>query len=264
MNNVIDKKVTVLMSVYKEPKEQLKYSIESILKQTYNNFEFLIINDGNNKELVELIQQYNDDRIVLINNDVNLGLEKCLNKGLKMASGDYIVRMDADDISYYDRIEKQLQFIVDNPEYAIISGRAEVFDENGIYRTTLKHGEVLKKALVKGNQFIHPTMIINKEILIKIGGYPEYRRVEDYAMVMNLYANGYKGYIMDEILIKYRMDKDGYKKKKFKHRITEMHVRFKYFKKMKVGIWSYIYLLKPIFVGVIPKKLLEKYHRRGS
>ena len=260
MNSVIDKNVTVLMSVYKEPKEQLKDSIESILKQTYKNFEFLIINDGNNEELIELIKQYNDDRIKLINNEVNMGLEKCLNKGLNIASGDYIVRMDADDISYKDRIEKQLKFIIENPEYAIVSGRAEIFDDNGIYKTTSKHGEVIKNDLVKGNQFIHPTMIINKKILLKIGGYPEFRRVEDYAMVMNLYANGYKGYIMNEILIKYRMDKNGYKKKKYKDRITEMKVRLKYFKKMQVSLKSYIYILKPIFVGIIPKFILKKYH----
>ena len=262
MNNVIDKKVTVLMSVYKEPEEQLKDSIESILKQTYKNFEFLIINDGNNKELVNLIQQYNDDRINLINNDVNMGLEKCLNKGLKIASGDYIVRMDADDISYFDRIEKQLKFIEENPEYAIVSGRAEVFDEDGIYKTTLNYGEVLKKDLVKGNQFIHPTMIINKKYILSIGGYPEYRRTEDYAMVMNLYANGYKGYVMDDVLLKYRMDKNGYKKKKFKYRIIEMKVRFKFFKKMRINFGEYIYVLKPIFVGLIPKFLLKKYHSK--
>ena len=104
-------------------------------------------------------------------------------------------------------------------------------------------------------------MIINKNILKKIGGYPEYRRCQDYAMIMNMYAHGYKGYIINQVLLKYRMDKNGYKKKKFKYRIMEIKIRFKYFRKMKIDFLSYIYVLKPVLVGCVPKKILEKYHR---
>lgn len=259
MENV---KVTVLMSVYKESKEQLKDSIESILNQTYKDYEFLIINDGNNHELISLIKEYNDKRIRLINNEQNMGLEKCLNKGIKLAKGDYIVRMDADDISYVDRIEKQLEFIEQHPEYALVSGRAEIFNEDGIYAISKTSGEMKKENLLKGTPFIHPTMIINKKILLEIGGYPEYRRVEDYAMVLNLYSHGYKGYVMNDIVLKYRMDNNGYKKKKLKNRITSSKVRMKYYPKLKIKWYQYIYVLRPILAGLIPSFVMKKYHSK--
>lgn len=260
MNEKIE--ITVLMSVYKEGKKILKQSIESILNQTYRDYEFLIINDGDNKELIKLVKKYNDKRIKLINNKENLGLDKSLNKGIKLAKGMYIVRMDADDIAYLDRIEKQITFIKTHPEYEIVSGRAEIFDENGIYAVSKKTGEIKKEDLLIGTPFIHPTMIIKKDVLLKLGGYPNYTRVEDYAMIMNLYANGYKGYIMDDILLKYRMDKDGYKKKKYKYRIIEAKVKFIYFKKMKVKIHYYVFVFKPLIAGIIPNSLIKLYQKK--
>lgn len=126
--------VTVLMSMYNTPLEQLKLAIESILQQTYKDFEFLIINDAASKQCVELVKSYDDNRINLINNEVNLGLEKSLNKGLKLAKGNYIIRMDTDDIAYQNRIEKQIEFIKKHSEYSIVGSKAEYFNEKGVYR----------------------------------------------------------------------------------------------------------------------------------
>lgn len=260
MNEKIE--VTVLMSVYNTPFTQFKEAVDSILNQTYMEFEFLIIDDGEKEECINYIKECKDTRVILIKNPKNIGLAKSLNKGIDLARGKYIVRMDSDDISYPNRVKKQLDFIKKHSEYAIVSSKAEFFDEAGIYGRTQEIGEIEKRDLIKGTPFVHPSMIINKEILKKVGGYPEYRRSQDYAMTMNMYANGYKGYIMDEFLLKYRMDQNGYRKKKFKYRILEMKIRFKYFKKMKVDIFSFIYILKPILVGLIPKKLLNKYHKR--
>lgn len=126
--------VTVLMSMYKTPLEQLKEAVESILNQSFRDFEFLIIDDGASQESIDLVMSYNDDRINLVRNKQNIGLEKSLNKGLRIAKGKYIVRMDTDDISYPDRIEKQIQFIKQHEEYSIIGSKAAFFDQNGIYR----------------------------------------------------------------------------------------------------------------------------------
>lgn len=78
-------------------------------------------------------------------------------------------------------------------------------------------------------------------------------------MTMNMYANGYKGYIINDILLDYRMTSEGYKKKKFKHRITECRVRFIYFKKMKIKLYQYIFVIKPILAGIIPKRIMKLY-----
>ena len=166
--------ITVLMSVYHTPREQLKLAIESILNQTYTKFEFLIICDGIKKEDIDFIKTYKDQRIKIEINSQNIGLIASLNKGIEIAKGKYIARMDTDDIAYPDRLEKQIKFVKENPEYAIVSGRADFFDETGIYGTSKIHGEIQKKDMFKSNPCIHPTMLINKKIIQEIGGYPNF------------------------------------------------------------------------------------------
>lgn len=255
-----EKKVTVLMSEYNTKEDELRASIESILNQTYKNFKLLIIDDCSDKKSTEIIESYRDDRIELIHNEKNLGLDKSLNKGIELIDTDYIIRMDTDDIAKEDRIEKQMDFVEQHPEYSIVAGNANVFDENGIYKTTNKSGEIKKEDFVWGTPFIHPTMIIKTKDIKSIGGYPIYKRAEDYAMAMEMYTHGFKGYIMKDVLIDYRMNADGYKKKKFKYRLVEFKVKYHYFRKMKMKWYYYIYCVKPILVGLIPKKLLQKYH----
>ena len=140
-----DVEITVLMSVYNTPIEQLKQAIESILNQTYINFEFLIICDGIKNEDIDFIKGFKDERITLEINDKNIGLVKSLNKGLKIAKGKYIARMDTDDIAYPDRLEKEIKFMKENPQYAIVAGKANFFDESGIYGTSKIYGEIQKK-----------------------------------------------------------------------------------------------------------------------
>lgn len=254
-------KVTVLMSEYNTKPEQLKKSIESILNQTYKNFEFIIIDDCSREENINIIESYQDDRIRLIRNEKNLGLAGSLNKGIQLAETNYIIRMDTDDIAKLDRIEKQIKFAKENPQYSIIGGQVNFFDDEGIYYTTSFNGEVKKDDLIKGTPFIHPTMLINKRDIQKIGGYPLYRRCQDYAMVMEMYSNGFKGFIMKDILLDYRMDTDGYKKKKFKYRVLESKIRLHYYKKMRIKLFKYVYCLKPIIAGIMPKRLLQKHHK---
>lgn len=253
--------VTVLMSMYNTPIDQLKQAIESIINQTYKNFEFLIIDDYADPICTETVEKYKDTRIRLIHNENNIGLEKSLNKGLKLAAGKYIIRMDTDDISYPDRIQKQIEFAKKHPEYSIIGGRANYFNEDGIYGTSTKKGEITKKDLLFGTPFIHPSMLIRKKDILSIGGYPLYKRCEDYAMVMEMYAKGFKGYIMDTLVIKYRMDDKAYLKKKFRYRIIETEMKIKYFRKLNVEWYKYIFAIKPIIVGLIPAKIIKKYHK---
>ena len=258
-----DVKVTVLMSVYNTELEILKQAVESILNQTYKEFEFLIIDDGSKNGEIELIESYKDDRVRIIRNEKNLGLERSLNKGLEKAKGKYIVRMDTDDIAHLDRISKQLNFIEKNPQYSIVSSSVNFFDENGVYGTSKRSGEVKKHDLLFGNPFAHPTMIMKKEDILDIGGYPLYKRCEDYAMVINLYAKGYKAYVLNDVLLDYRLDKNNYAKKKLKDRITECKMKWNELKKLDIGnINRIIYSIKPFIAGIIPKKIMMNYHRK--
>lgn len=254
-------KVTFLISIYNTPKEQLRTAINSVLNQTYENYDILIINDGTKDDSLEIIKSYNSDKIKIINNENNIGLEKSLNKGIKEINSEYIARMDTDDISHNDRLQKQIEFAKLHPEYSVIATKVNIFDDNGIYGMTKISGKIEKRDLLFGTPFIHPSMLIKTEDIKNIGGYPLFHRCEDYAMIMELYSNGKKGYIMSEILLDYRMDKTGYKKRKMKDRLIEVKVRWIYFRKMNIPFYQYFYVLKPILLMIIPRKMVMNYHQ---
>lgn len=260
----MDKKISicVLMSMYNCKEKELKLAIESMLNQTYKDFKILIIDDGTKGNEVNIVKSYNDPRIILIQNETNIGLENSLNKGIELIDADYIVRMDTDDIAYNDRIEKQVDFISKHPEYSVVSGKVEFFDENGIFGISKITGEIKKDDLLFGTPFVHPAMIIKTKDIKEAGGYPLYKRCEDYAMIMNMYANGYKGYIMNDIILKYRMDRNAYIKKKNRDRLTEAKAKAVFFKKMKIKWYKKIYILKPLLLCIMPKRILSSYHKK--
>lgn len=256
--------VSVVMPMYNTNKEQLKLAIESILNQTYKNFELIIIDDYSTNDCCEVVLEYQkiDNRIVLLKNEKNLGIEQTLNKGIEFAKSEYIVRMDSDDIAYLDRIEKQILFMKENPQYDFIGGRADFFNESGIFRETKFYGPVKNKNFVLGTPFIHPSMVIKKAALDSIGRYPISYRTEDYLMQMMLIAKGYKGYIMEDKVLKYRQDIDNIKRLSKKQRIAEIKVKLTGFKMMKLPFFYYIFLLKPIIAIFIPVGLMNYYQKR--
>lgn len=258
--------VSIVMSEYNTEPVFFHECMRSILDQSYKNFELIIVDDRGNNNIDDLLKPYsNDERIIVIKNKKNYGLAKSLNEGIKKSKGIYIIRMDTDDIMMPDRIKKQVGFAEQHPEYAIISGRYILFDgekECGIVGVP---GEKNKGDLLSGTPFAHPTLIIRKDALSKIHGYPSYERCEDYAMELGLYISGYKGYVMDDVLIKYRQDKNGYLKKKYKYRIEGFRMRRKYFRELGIPrVKRLIYSSKPLFVGLIPKHLLKLYHEKGD
>jgi glycosyltransferase involved in cell wall biosynthesis len=121
MKSKLSPKVTVLMSVY-NGEEHLREAIDSILNQTYKNFEFLIIDDGSTDGSVNIIRSYLDPRIRLIKNKKNIGITRSLNKGLKLARGEYIARMDDDDIAFPERLEKQVRFLNEHVNVGLVGG----------------------------------------------------------------------------------------------------------------------------------------------
>src|SRR5580698_539934 len=112
-------KVTVLMAVFNGEK-YLKESITSILTQTFTDFEFLIVNDGSTDKSVEIINEFKDNRIRLVNNSLNAGVAKALNKSFALIQGDYVARMDCDDICLPERLEKEVAILNNNPEIAVV------------------------------------------------------------------------------------------------------------------------------------------------
>lgn len=166
MSEIIDVKplVSIILPVYNGAK-YLKESIDSILGQTYDNFELIIINDGSIDDSLSIMKSYSDGRIRIINNEINLKLIGTLNKGILLSKGKYIARMDADDISLPTRLEKQIALLELNPAIGLVGTSFEkIGDETGIVHYPLDH-ENLKFSAVYFNPFLHPSVVIRKSIL---------------------------------------------------------------------------------------------------
>lgn len=257
-------KISVIMGVYNpKDKQKLRESIDSILNQTYSNLEFIICNDNSNEEISTILEEYKnkDKRIILTRNNENLGLAASLNNALKLATGNFIARQDDDDISKENRLELELEFIKNNPEYSIVGCNTELFDENGVWGYRKLNEKPLKEDFLFGNQFDHPTILITKEALKKVNGYRVKkitRRTEDYDLFMRLYAEGFKGYNLQKYLYMYNESMYGYKKRKFKYRIDEVFLRIEDFKMLNLMPKGWFYIFKPIISGLVPKKLLRK------
>ena len=170
-------KISVLMPVYNS-ENYLTSSIESILSQSFKNFEFIIIDDGSTDNSLEIIEKYkhNDKRIVLIKNKFNLGTTRSLNLGLLIANGKYMVRMDADDWSYPDRLKTQYEYMEKHSEIGVSGGAIDVCDKdlNVIY--TRKYATIdkeIRKKIFLYSPFAHPATIWNTEKIKNLGGYNE-------------------------------------------------------------------------------------------
>lgn len=162
-------KITVLMPVYNGGK-YLDLAIQSILGQTYEDFEFLIIDDGSTDNSLEIIRKYNDPRIKLVQNEKNLGLPTTLNIGIDIAMGEYIARMDQDDISHPRRFEKQVGFMDKNPNISICgTWMKTIGDKSGILIEAPKTNEEIKCSLLFCSGLAHPTVFMRKKDFDKYG-----------------------------------------------------------------------------------------------
>jgi len=183
-------KLSVVMSVYNDSKTVSK-AVESILNQTFTDFEFIIINDGSTDNTASIIKdhQRKDKRIVFFNND-NFGLARSLNLGIKNAKGEYIARQDADDISLPDRFKYQIQFLDRNRIIGFVGCNCVIIDTNGSFLNLVQISDNPKKntsRLKNHNIFCHGSMMFRKELLNKISGYREFfKYAQDYDLYLRL------------------------------------------------------------------------------
>lgn len=200
------------MSTYNETKEELFLSINSILNQTYKNIEFIIVNDNPERDdLRKILTSFDDERIVVIENKENKGLVYSLNNALNASKGKYIVRMDADDVSVNNRIEKELKYLLNN-NLDLVGSWCICIDENG------KEIEKIKKISTNNNivknlkyecTFAHPTWICKKSLYEKLNGYRNITACEDHDFVLRARKMGCKFGNIPEYLLMYRVRKNG-------------------------------------------------------
>lgn len=200
--------VSVVMSVYNGEK-YLREMLESILNQTYKNFEFIIIDDGSTDNTIEILKSFKDPRIKIFHQE-NMGLTKSLNKAIKLSKGKYIARIDVDDIASPTRLEKQVNFLDSNPEIGIVGSFVFCIDE--ISKTTQKmvlpiYDNKIRKELIKTNVFIHGSVMIRKKVFEEVGYYNEaFKYVQDYELWGRI-AKVYKLHNLPEVLLIRRVTK---------------------------------------------------------
>jgi glycosyltransferase involved in cell wall biosynthesis len=202
-------KVTVLMPVY-NGERYLREALESILRQTFSDFEFLIIDDGSRDGTSTILRSYHDERIRVVENGRNLGLIATLNKGLQMARGEYVARMDADDISLPQRLERQLDYMERHREVCVVSSYYYHIDEKyRVFETCRPEPKdflISFKMHVEGyNPICHPAAMFRTKPVRDAGGYsPEYPHAEDGALWFRLDSLGMKFGVVPRFLFLYR------------------------------------------------------------
>lgn len=202
--------VTVLMSVY-NGQPFIQNALESILHQTWRDFEFLILNDGSTDDSRDIILSYNDNRIRLVDNPTRLGLAKSLNRGLGLAKGELIARQDADDISHPDRLHRQIQHLKSHPEIELLGAGARAIDDAGQPKNVelrMPTGlAAIRWYLMFHNAFIHSSVIFRRRtILADLGGYNEsFDRGQDYDLWSRT-ARSFKVENLPDVLLDYRYE----------------------------------------------------------
>ena len=195
--------LTVLMPVYNAA-QHLREAIESILNQSFSNFEFLIIDDASADDSVDIIRSYNDPRIHLVINEQNLGISATLNKGIEMSRTELIARMDSDDISYSDRLQKQFDYFQKHPDTVLVSTSVRMIaaDDSPIEDIQVTHNYNCYNLNFICAQF-HPTIMYKRSVILSYGGYTV-RYSEDFDLWWRLMAGNNKIGHIDEILVDYR------------------------------------------------------------
>jgi len=173
---------TVLIPTYNCGK-YLADTINSVLHQPYTDYEMLIIDDGSTDNTEHVIKSIKDQRIVYLKNNKNLGIVKTLNKGIKLAKGKYIARMDADDLMLGNRLQLQVDFLEQNPDYGMVGGWYQVMDENGQFKKSIPlptDSELLKIGLLFSNQFAHPAVTMRSTLLRDLKYKQDFIYCEDF------------------------------------------------------------------------------------
>lgn len=207
-------KVSIVLPVY-NGQRYLKSSIESILHQTFEDFELIVIDDGSTDNSVKIIQSFCDPRLRLLQNGQNRGLICALNTGVRAANAEYIARMDADDVSLPTRLEEQARFMDNNPRVAVCG--SWVSPINTLVRRTRRYPvdpEVLRCQLLFDNPITHPSVLMRKSSIDEenIAYDPRYPHAEDYELWVRL-ARKHQLSVIPKTLLKYRLNSLGVSRK---------------------------------------------------
>ena len=251
------KKVSVIMGIY-NCSTTLQEALDSLYNQTFQDFEIILCDDGSTDNTYEVA--YNNaqehDCITLLKNDQNMGLNFTLNRCLAHATGEYIARMDGDDISLPLRFEKETRFLDEHPEYSIVSCPMIYFDENGEFRRGEAKGEPPISVFNSCSPFCHAPCMVRHTAFSDVGGYtvdPHLIRYEDYDLWVKMYSNGYRGYNLEECLYSMRDDQNAARRRTFRSRLNGIYAHWKAYRLLHLSLAGFVkYSVTVLILGILP------------
>ena len=246
----------------------LQEALDSLYAQTFQDFEIILCDDGSSDNTYQVAKDnFNSHpNIKLIRNKNNCGLNITLNNCLKIAEGEYIARMDGDDICHPSRFEKESKFLDEHPEYAVVSCPMIYFDQNGEFGrgTAIRVPQV--KDFENGSPFCHAPCMVRASVFNEVGGYTVSKwllRHEDYNLWTKIYAKGYKGYNLDESLYSMRDDRNAVKRRKFRGRLNGIYARWIAYKTLHFSLFGFIkFASMSLIKGIMPSSLYSYFHKR--
>ena len=261
--------ISVLLCVHNPDKKELYQAVQSVIVQTFEDWEMILYDDGSDEAYEVFIYEISclDARIRYVRNPVHHSLAYGLNQSLKIAAGEYAARMDADDISAPERFCRQLAFLESHRRYlwvgsniALINAQGEIWGERH-YPATPENRDFLKYS-----PYAHPAVMFRRKELLEFGGYFKGEsacRGEDYELFMRLHGAGARGFNLQEILLHYRETESSYGRRKLRFQLQEAGIRFTGFRRMGIVTPKvFVYVIKPVVVWMAPKKMKLAIHKR--
>ncbi len=251
--------VSVVLPVY-NAQGTIGRAVESILEQTFSNFELLIINDGSTDHTSRILSGFNDPRLFILSQK-NKGLVRSLNRGIGSARGKYIARMDADDMSLPERLEKQVSFLAKNPSYAVVGTATKVIYEDGKEKIRYRPSSTaaIRKNIVRICPFTHSSVMIRKSVFDRVGLYDcsmdgsKALLVEDYDLWVRILAAGYDMANLPDVLMVYNRECDSIlRNRTLANRIRQQILsRVKIIKTLNLGFLAYLNLIPVIILSIL-------------
>lgn len=250
--------VSVIMPVYDPEPDELRRALRSVLEQEYGDFELVICDDCSQDYVREIIDGFDDERIVYLRNTKNSGCAYSLNRCIEKAKGELLIRQDADDYSLPHRFERLIDEYRKS-SYDIISSNILLFDEKKVWGHRDYPFKPQKKDFMFAVPFMHGACALKKAAVLNAGMYPvseKTARCEEYALFMTMYSLGARGINLTERLYAFNENRSAIKRRKYSDKIKEVGVKAEGFKKLGLYPLGAIFLIKPLAVGLIPPKVL--------
>lgn len=259
--------ISVIMSVY-NCEDTLEQAIDSIIAQTYKNWEFIICNDCSTDKTQEILDSYKKqypNQFILLRNEKNMKLPYCLNECLKVASGPLIARMDGDDISDEHRFDEQIKVLRSHPEYQLVGTCSRRFDKDGLHDIVVLPEYPDRNSLKKNEPFLHATIMLYKDVYDQLDGYrvsKQTERTEDLDLWFRFYYNGFDGYNIQKPLYLVREDMNAIKRRTIEVRLRGLQVSYYGYKMLKYPWYCYVKITMSTLLKIVtPPKILLQYRK---